>query len=179
MENVYATLGKTHYELDSRREMLEIVLLSFLAFSIPFVFPGPQLLTGIVVNSFLVFAALRIRGAGVLPVVLLPSLGALASGIVFGPLTIFLIYTIPSIWIGNFLFVYGIKHFAFERGMNFWGAGIASAFVKSVAIFIPAYALFFFGVLPEAMLAPMGILQFATALGAVGVAGIGKEIAKK
>jgi len=53
MENVYATLEKTQYELDSKREMLELAALSFLAFAIPFLFPGPQLLTGVVVNSFL------------------------------------------------------------------------------------------------------------------------------
>jgi len=178
MENVYATLEKTQYELDSRREMLELAALSFLAFAIPFLFPGPQLLTGVIVNSFLVFAALRFRGAKLLPVILLPSLGALANGFVFGPLTIFLIYLIPFIWMGNFLFVYGIKRLALERGMSFWGAGVASAFVKSVAVFIPAYALFFFGALPEAMLVPMGIVQFATAIGGIAVAGIGKEMVK-
>jgi hypothetical protein len=178
MENVYATLEKTQYELDSKREMLELVALSFLAFAIPFLFPGPQLLTGIVVNSFLVFAALRFKGAKLLPVILLPSLGALANGFVFGPLTFFLIYLIPFIWMGNFLLVYGIKHFSFERGLNFWGAGFASAIVKSAVIFIPAYLLFFFGVLPEAMLIPMGIAQFATAIGGVAIAGIGRKFVK-
>ncbi len=179
MENVYATLEKTQYELDSRREMLELAALSFLAFAIPFLFPGPQLLTGIIVDSFLVFAAFRVRGAKLLPVILLPSIGALANGFVFGPLTIFLIYLIPFIWVGNFLFVYGIKQLAFEKGMGFWSAGAVSALVKSAAIFIPAYLLYAGGVLPEAMLLPMGVMQFATASGGVAIAGIGKEMILK
>lgn len=169
MQEIYATLNRREFELDSRREMLELIILSFLAFAIPFLFPGPQLLTGAIVNSFLVFAALRMRGANLLPVILLPSLGALANGIVFGPLTIFLIYLIPFIWAGNFLLVYGIKKLAFGRGMNFWAAGGMSAFAKSIAIFLPAYALFLWGVLPEAMLIPMGIIQFATAIIGVGI----------
>ncbi|MEM4272325.1 MAG: hypothetical protein QXH30_01940 [Candidatus Bilamarchaeaceae archaeon] len=178
MREIYATLEKCGFELDERREAVEVAALSFFAFSIPFLFPGPQLLTGIAVNAFLAAAALRVRGWKLLPVILLPSMGALANCFVFGPLTIFLIYLIPFIWMGNFLFVYGIKHFALGRGTGFWWAGAVSAVAKSIAIFIPAYALFSVGVLPQAMLFPMGPMQLVTAAGGVAIVGAGKEILK-
>ncbi len=173
---ICTTLEKRKYSFSVKRDFVQLVVISFLAFAIPFVFPHPQILTGIVVNALLVFAALGMRGNSVIPVILLPSIGAVANGLLFGPLTIFLIYLIPFIWIGNFLLVYGIKHFA---EMGFWKAGAISAFLKAGAIFLPAYFLFAAGVLPEALLIPMSMLQIATALGGIAIIGIGKKIIEK
>jgi len=172
---VYTTLEKREYSFSAERDFIQLIVISFLAFAIPFVFPHPQILTGIVVNALLVFAALGMRGNSVLPVILLPSIGAVANGLLFGPLTLFLVYLIPFIWIGNFLLVYGIKHFA---EMGFWKAGAVSAFLKAGVIFLPAYLLFVAGVLPEALLIPMGGLQIATALGGIALIGVGKRMIK-
>ena len=170
---ICTTLEKREYSFSAGKDFVQLIVISFLAFAIPFLFPHPQILTGVVVNALLVFAALGMRGNSVLPVILLPSIGAIANGLLFGPLTIFLVYLVPFIWIGNFLLVYGIKHFA---GMGFWKAGAVSAFLKAGAIFLPAYFLFAAGVLPEALLIPMGALQVATALGGIVLIGMGKRI---
>jgi hypothetical protein len=169
---IYATLEKREYAFSAERDFVQLVVVSFLAFAVPFIFPHPQILTGIMVNALLVFAALGIRGKGVLPVVLLPSMGAIANGLLFGPLTIFLVYMVPFIWIGNFLLVYGIKQF---MEMGFWKAGVISSFIKAGAIFLPAYGLFAAGIVPEALLIPMGALQIGTALGGIAVVGIMKK----
>jgi hypothetical protein len=176
MEGVYATLNKRKYEYDARTDLVQLVGFSFLAFAIPLLFSHPQVLTGVLVNAFLVVAALTMKGKGVLPVILLPSMGALANGILFGPLTIFLIYLIPFIWIGNFVLVYLVKFLSHERGFGYWASGAASSAVKAAAIFVPAYGLYLGGVVPEALLIPMGALQLGTALGGVALVGVGKRL---
>ncbi len=176
MEGIYATLEKREYAHNAQMDLLQLVGFSFLAFMIPFLFPHPQILTGVAVNAFLVAAALSMKGKSLLPVILLPSIGALANGILFGPLTIFLIYLIPFIWLGNFLLVYLVKYLAHEGKMGYWISGGIASVVKAAAIFIPAYGLYLGGVLPEALLIPMGILQAGTALGGVAVVGIGKRL---
>lgn len=173
---VYTTLEKREYAFSEERDFVQLVVVSFLAFAIPFALPHPQILTGVVVNALLVFAALGMRGKSVLPVVLLPSVGAVANGLLFGPLTIFLVYLVPFIWIGNFLLVYGIKEF---MGMGFWKAGAISSFIKAGAIFLPAYGLYAAGVVPEALLIPMGALQIGTALGGIAAVGILKKLVGK
>ena len=179
MKSIYATLMKREYKFSGEMDFAQLVVFSFLAFSIPFFFPHPQLVTGVIVNAFLVFAALGMGGRNVLPVVMLPSIGAIANGLLFGPLTIFLVYMVPFIWIGNFLLVFGIKHFMQEAGRSFAEAGAASALLKAGAIFLPAYLLYLGGVLPEALLLPMGAVQLATAVGGVIVVGAGKKIIGK
>ncbi|MBN2121852.1 hypothetical protein JW721_02240 [Candidatus Micrarchaeota archaeon] len=176
MEAVYATLNKREYEFDAGLDLLSLVGFSFLAFAIPFLFPHPQAVTGILVNAFLIAAALSMKGRNVLPLILLPSMGALANGLLFGPLTIFLIYLIPFIWIGNFLLVFGIKKLMQEEGIGYWASGIASCAIKAGAIFLGAYGLCLAGVVPEALLLPMGILQAGTALGGVLIVGAGKKL---
>ena len=173
---IFATLEKREYSFDAHRDFIQLIVFSFLAFAIPFLFSHPQALTGVIVNSFLVLAALCMKGKNVLPVILLPSLGALANGLLFGPLTIFLVYLIPFIWIGNFLLVYGIKSM---MGSGYWSAGIVSSLVKAGAIFLPAYGLFLAGVIPEALLIPMGALQLGTALAGVAIVGVGKNVLGK
>ncbi len=179
MKSIYATLMKREYSFTRERDFAQLLVFSFLAFSIPFFFPHPQLLTGVIVNAFLVFAALGMEGRSVLPVVMLPSIGAVANGLLFGPLTIFLVYLVPFIWIGNFVFVFGIKHVMQEKEGGFVEAGAASALLKASAIFLPAYLLYLGGVFPEALLLPMGAVQLATAVGGIIVVGAGKKIVGK
>ncbi len=176
---IFAILEKREYKFDAHRDFIQLIVLSFLAFAIPFIFSHPQLLTGVAVNALLVFAALGMRGKNILPVIMLPSLGALANGLLFGPLTIFLVYLIPFIWIGNFVLVFGIKHFMNEEKLGFWKAGIVSSVLKAGAIFLPAYGLYLAGVLPEMLLIPMGALQIGTALGGLAIIGIGKTVLEK
>jgi len=176
---VFATLEKREYSFSAHRDFIQLIVLSFLAFSIPFIFPGPQLLTGVIVNLFLVFAALGMRGNNIFPVIMLPSLGALANGLLFGPFTIFLAYMIPFIWIGNFFLVFGIKELLYKFKLGFGIAGVGATILKAGAIFLPAYGLYLAGVVPEALLVPMGILQVATALCAVILVGVGKRMLGK
>ncbi|MBU0627442.1 hypothetical protein KKG31_04880 [Patescibacteria group bacterium] len=68
----------------------------------------------------LVLSALNLKKYAILPIILLPSLAVLARGLIFGPFTIFLLYMIPAIWLGNFLLVWGIKYFHLTKNWNRW-----------------------------------------------------------
>ena len=55
------------------------------AFAIPFLITGPQLLTGTIVNTFLYIAsAKQLNRKSLYLIALLPSLGAVSNGILFG-----------------------------------------------------------------------------------------------
>jgi uncharacterized membrane protein len=75
--------------------------LSLAAFTVPFLFQHPQIIVGVTVNLLLVIAAHRLPWNKAMPVILLPSIGVLASGIVFGPLSPYVVPMIPAIWAGN------------------------------------------------------------------------------
>lgn len=161
---IFVTLDRTSFEFVSSYESLEFAIYAGLAFAIPLLVSQPQLLTGAIVNAFLIMAALHFKGWKSLPLVVLPSIAALFNGMLFGPFTIFLAYMLPFIWAGNFLLVYLFKkiHLAYSR--NYWLSLSASVLAKSALIFGTAYILFSLKLVPEAFLTAMGLLQIATGL---------------
>ena len=78
------------YALSHVYENVEMVVYSLVCFFTPFFIGHPQIFVGIVVNAALITAALNLKGYRILPVIILPSLGALSRGILFGPLSKFL-----------------------------------------------------------------------------------------
>jgi len=168
MKDIYATLNEVVYDFKEEYENIEMVVYSLVAFAIPLLFTHPQLLTGAVVNAFLILAAFKLRGAKILPLVFLPSIAAFLNGVLFGPITYYLIYLMPPIWIGNFVLVYTFKKLHLSQKMNYWlTAGIA-AILKASVIFAGAYLLLQFNVIPAALLTAMGAMQLITAaLGAI------------
>ncbi len=78
-----------------------------------------QLVVGIAVNFLLASSALFLTFRKTLPVILIPSLAALASGFVFGGFSVFLAYLVPFIWLGNAAYVYAIKALKVVSGINY------------------------------------------------------------
>ena len=74
-----------------------------LGFAIPFVIAQPQLFTGTIVNALIFTASEKLDRKSLYPILFLPSLGAITHGVLFGPQTIFLVYFLPFIWLGNYL----------------------------------------------------------------------------
>lgn len=162
--DIFAVLDEVHYDFKEEYENIELFVYSLLAFAIPFIFSQPQILTGTIVNAFLVLAAFRLRGWKVLPLVFLPSLAAVLNNVVFGPFTFFLIYLLPAIWIGNFTLIFLFKELHLKRNMNYPVTAFFAAILKSAIIFSFAYLLFNFSIIPATLLTAMGIMQFITAL---------------
>ncbi|MBN2477670.1 hypothetical protein JXB01_00085 [Candidatus Micrarchaeota archaeon] len=146
-------------------ENLQFFVFALVGFTIPLLLEGPQLLTGAVVNLTLVLASLNITGfKRILPLVMLPSIAAFLRGFLFGPATVFLLYMIPFIWIGNFLLVLAFKHFFIKKKMNYVLTLGAGALIKSAFLFASAYVLVSFSVLPLMFLTAMGLIQLYTAV---------------
>ncbi|PIY59817.1 hypothetical protein COY95_05085 [Candidatus Woesearchaeota archaeon CG_4_10_14_0_8_um_filter_47_5] len=143
----------------------QVIIYSVIGFMVPLLLGHPQLLVGVVVNAALVLGALYLDGRGVLPIILLPSLGVLSRGMIFGPFTVFLVYMIPFIWVGNSILVFSMKYLYLKRRMMYGVSLGVSALAKTLFLFGCAFALVKLGVLPPVFLTTMGTLQLATAAG--------------
>ena len=175
---MYRLANLQDYAISNAYENVEMVIYSLVCFFIPFFMGHPQLAVGIVVNAALVMAALNLKGYKLLPVILLPSLGVLSRGVIFGPFSKFLVYMIPFIWIGNFILVLSFKYFKMGKKYNYWVTlGIGSV-LKTGFLFLSAFVLYKLGILPVIFLTAMGMLQVGTAIGG-GIVAYGIHYGKK
>ncbi|MDO8610718.1 MAG: hypothetical protein Q7R95_09300 [bacterium] len=138
---------------------LEIVL-PVLAFMIPFLISGPQLLTGTIVNCFLFLSATHVSKKNIIMISLLPSIGALLNGVVFGVFTPFLFYFLPFIWISNLILVITFKKIQSNVVVKI---GLSSV-LKFAFLFVAAQVYFSLHLVPKLFLTAMGIFQLITAL---------------
>lgn len=132
-----------------------------LAFFIPLFVSGPQPLTGTVVNCLLFLNVIYSskRNQGIIAVV--PSVGALLNGILFGKFTVYLAYFLPFIWISNIILM---NSFSSLKVKNSVLRVLSSAFLKALFLFTFAFIFFKAGLVPKIFLTAMGIVQFGTAL---------------
>ena len=71
-----------------------------------------QLIIGSMVNASLIVTAMNLKGwAKILGVVTMPSISTILGGYVFKTASVFMVYMIPAIWIGNFALVYTYKKY--------------------------------------------------------------------
>ncbi len=164
MKEITATFNEVSCDFKEKYENVEVFVYSMLAFAIPFIFPHPQQITGTVVNAFLIIAALHFRGWKVAPLVILPSVAAVLNGMLFGPFTIFIVYMMPAIWLGNLLLVYLFKRLHVAGGLNYWATLFVSSIAKAGLLFGIAHLFVNVGVLPAVFLTAMGIMQLGTAI---------------
>jgi len=158
------SLFRQEYSLPHLQEYAEMAIYATIAFSLPFLLGHEQLLVGAAVNCALVLAALNLKGARLLPVIILPSIGAYLAGLVFGVASTALLYMLPFIWAGNALLVISIKYFVLNKKTNRIAALCIGATAKAAFLFLAAFALLSFGMVPVVFLTAMGVFQLATAL---------------
>ncbi len=164
MDWVYKRLDKRVFELDERFEFAGFLFLGLLAFLIPFTVGGPQLLVGTLVNAFFVLASLSMGAKKVLSLAVLPSLGAIARGVLFGPFTFALVFMAPFIWAGNMLLMLILKWLFAERKMNYFVSLGIGALAKAGVLFCFAFLLLQLGLVPALFLTAMGLVQLGTAI---------------
>lgn len=136
-------------------------VIPLLAFSLPLLVSGPQLLTGTLVNCLLFLAASSFSRRDQAAIAIAPSIGAILNGLLFGSFTPFLAYFLPMIWIGNIILMN--TYLALENRRVALRI-IVPAFLKSAFLFLFALIFFKLGLVPRIFLTAMGILQFGTAL---------------
>lgn len=141
--------------------------LSLLALVVPFSLGNSQLITGTLVNAALFLSAVLLPQRLFLPIIVFPSLGVLARGLIFGPLTPFLLYFAPFIWLANLTLV-----LFFRRAFPFFGfflSAFLAALVKVAILFSSANLFFQLKLVPDLFLTAMGMNQLITAwLGGLG-----------
>ncbi len=145
-----------------KNQVIELYGLAFMGFLIPFLIGHPQLLVGVCVNALIIRSALSMSARKALPVLVMPSLGALARGIIFGPYTVYLVYLTPFIWTGNFILFQAFR-LKGKRDWNYPQTILGGAALKAGFLFSSAYILYSTGLIPKVFLAAMGAMQFTTA----------------
>ncbi|MGC9310922.1 MAG: hypothetical protein ACP5E4_04350 [Candidatus Aenigmatarchaeota archaeon] len=171
LTGIFRTLGeltnlKTGIYQPKMQYALEVGLYSSAALLMPLLLFQSQFLLGTVVNAMLISGALYLKGKEMLPLIILPSIGTLAKGVLFGPLTVNLIYMLPFIWMGNAVLIYSIKGLHLKKGFNLPKSAALASIFKSGLLFASAFALFSAGFVPPAFLTAFGIMQFVTAFSA-------------
>ncbi|MFA4946310.1 MAG: hypothetical protein WC607_02080 [Candidatus Micrarchaeia archaeon] len=155
----FAVAGKNSFA----RENALVFVGAFAAFFVPFLGLN-QFATGTAVNALIAFAIVKRGWLAAAPFVLLPSLGALAYGVLFGSFTPFLAFFIPAIWAGNAAYAWVIKAFSGAKG-------VALGALAKTALLSACFALAYLaGLAPLALAGAFTWMQFATALTGGGVA---------
>lgn len=147
------------------REMVEFSLLSGISFFFPFLM-ADQLIAGTFVNMSLIGGSLYMKGRNLLPLIILPSLGVLARGILFGPLTLYLIYMIPFIWLGNASLILTMKFLNLKMKKSYFISALSGSVIKFSLLLSAAFALYSLKIIPIEFMIVMGILQLITAVSA-------------
>jgi hypothetical protein len=149
-----------------------------LAFFIPFLISGPQLLTGTLVNCLLISGIRFVDKKNHLFMAVLPSIAAVLNGLIFDKFTIFLVYFLPFIWLGNFVLIKSIIYLKEKLPLSFSIA--LSVIFKTVILFATALIYFKFNFVPEIFLTAMGVFQLATGMmGGILFVSINKAINNK
>ncbi len=145
-------LNSAMYNLSKKYEILQWVGLSILIFLVPMIIPqllitifgttswiatNSQYVVGTIVNLALVIAAINVKGfKQIAGLITLPSISAIGSGLIFKSASIFTVYMIPAIWIGNFTFVYLYKKLWMQKKINYILTAIVAILVKAAIIYL-------------------------------------------
>lgn len=152
MKEVY--LNKTIYS-----EYFQVSLFTLVCLAVPMFLGHSQVFVGVIINMFLVLAALRLNGYKLLPVIIVPSIGAYVGGLLFGGASVYLLYFIPFIWLAN-----GILVYSFKRNISVVKKVFFGSFFKALFLFVIALSFYSLGLIPSMFLIAMGPLQLLTAL---------------
>ncbi|MEK6958612.1 MAG: hypothetical protein AABW59_01060 [archaeon] len=154
-------------------ETLKLSLYAVFLFATPLIL-SHQLIVGVIVNAILIKAALNHKTKKVFILALIPSLGAIASGLIFGASTTQLVYLLPFIWVGNIILMHLMRKLFMEGTVRYFSTSIIAALAKTFFLFFSAMILFTFGLIPQSFLAAFSIVQLATALAGAAIVGFAR-----
>lgn len=179
-ENV---LNKSMRDYSKQIDILQIILICMVALLVPtflaqiltkvfgansVIASNSQIIVGSIVNTALIVAAINVKGwKKIVGIITLPSISTILSGYVFKTASVYMVYMIPAIWLGNFAIVYLYKLLLLNKNLNYFVTGIISIIVKDAIIFGGFSLLNLFGIFPEKLVQnlqnAMGATQAITA----------------
>jgi len=122
-----------------------------------------QLIVGSIVNTALIMSAINLKGwKKILGVVTMPSISTMLSGYVFKSASVYMVYMIPAIWIGNFVLVYMYKLLMLSKEKHYFLAGIVGVITKVIIIASGFMILKAFNVFPAKLVNTLQIAMTTT-----------------
>ncbi|MCC6711257.1 MAG: hypothetical protein IT416_02800 [Candidatus Pacebacteria bacterium] len=119
-----------------------------------------QIIVGSAVNLMLFLGAKKLTDKELTLLAVLPSLGAIANGVLFGSFTLFLIYFLPFIWLGNYLMMQVFRKLKYAELIKVFLASL----VKTLLLFSAAFIFVKSGLVPSIFLKAMSLIQLITAV---------------
>jgi hypothetical protein len=162
----HLTYLKTGIYQPKMQYAFEVSMYAMIAFFTPFYLVQSQLFVGVIVNMMLISGALYSKGREMLPLIFLPSLAVLSRGLLFGDLTMYLLYMLPFIWIGNAILVYSVKSLYLKKNNDLFKSAAFGSALKAMFLLACAGVLLTAGLVPEDFLMAFGIVQLVTAVAA-------------
>ena len=176
-------MNKAIYNFDTKIEIIQTIMIGLIAFLVPtflaqliklvfgaesMVTANSQLIVGSVVNTALIVCAINIKGwKKIVGILTMPSISTIASGTIFGTASIYMLYMIPAIWLGNFALIYAYKMILIEKNKNYFLTGVIGVFIKVAVIFGGFELLNLFKIFPAKIVdnlqVAMGSTQLITA----------------
>ncbi len=179
-ENV---LNKTIYNFSEKIDLMQTILIGLIAFLVPtflaqlinvifgkqsVIAANSQIIVGSIVNTALIISAINIKGwKKIVGVVTMPSISTIMSGYIFKTASVYMIYMIPAIWLGNFALIYAYKYIMLGKEKNYILAGMIGIITKVLIIFGFFELLNLFNIFPTKLVSnlqkAMGLTQLITA----------------
>lgn len=176
-------LKQTVKDFSKASEVIQTIVIALLAFVVPtflaqllktvfgegsVITSNSQIIVGSVVNTILVISALNLKGwTKIIPIVTMPSISTILSGYIFKSASVFMVYMIPAIWLGNFALIMAFKYIMFAKNQNYFVASILGIVCKVAIIFGAFLILKKCNVFPEKVALnlqkAMSIIQLITA----------------
>lgn len=127
-----------------------------------------QLIVGSVVNIMLVMSALNLKGwTKIAFVITMPSISTILSGYVFKSASVYMVYMIPAIWLGNLALILAFKYIMIAKKKNYFISSVIGIVSKVAIIFGFFSILRAFNLFPDKLISnlqnAMSITQFVTA----------------
>ena len=177
------TLNKTIYDFSEKVDIMQTMIISAIAFLVPtflaqliqmvfgkqsVIANHSQIIVGSIVNTALIMSAIHIKGwKQIIGIVTMPSISTVLGGYVLGTASVYMVYMIPAIWLGNLALIYFYKLILLEKKKNYFLAGVLGILVKVFVIFGFFEILNAFGIFPAKLVTnlqmAMGLTQLITA----------------
>lgn len=177
------TLNKSIYDFSEKVDIMQTMIISAIAFLVPtflaqliqmvfgkqsVIANHSQIIVGSIVNTALIMSAIHIKGwKKIIGIVTMPSISTVLGGYVLGTASVYMVYMIPAIWLGNLALIYFYKLILLEKKKNYFLAGVLGILVKVFVIFGFFEILNAFGIFPAKLVTnlqmAMGLTQLITA----------------
>ena len=158
-------IKQTVKDFSKLSEVVQTIIIALLSFLVPtflaqlikaifgansVITTNSQLIVGSIVNTALVVTALNLKGwTKTLFVVTMPSISTIMSGYVFKSASVYMVYMIPAIWLGNFALVMAFKYIMLTKKKPYFLSAALGIVCKVAIIFGFFMILKAFNVFPE------------------------------